>query len=458
MSQRSKKLHFNVFVSGTGHHAGSKKHPLADPSKSLDILHYANQAQIAERGLLDSLFIADNYSGTGRRLEPFTMFAAIAALTKHIGFIATASTTYNDPFHLARKFASLDHISGGRAAWNIVTGHSQADADNFGKLGHPEHAERYAIGDEFVEVTKQLWDSWEEDALINDINQDTRIDDSKLHEIHFKGNYFNVKGPLNIPRPPQGYPVLVQAGSSESGKELAAKTGEVIFTAQQTLEAGQQFYTDVKSRLAKYGRTPDQLIIMPGLGPIVADTEAEARDLEEELNSYLNTEHALKRLSRYFTVDLTEYPLDGLVPIDKSKPFGSITNGITSRHEAVVDAARRENFTIRQFLARSAGGHGHLTFTGSVLQVADYIEKWFREGGADGFNLLPPIVPSGLTAFVDKVIPELQNRGLFRTEYEGTSLRENLGLARPANNYRHIWANRNIAASNETRVESNVPQ
>lgn len=454
MSRSDRKVHFNVFISGTGHHSGSRKHPLANPSGNLDIFHYVHQAQIAERGLLDALFIADNYSGTGRKLEPLTMFSAIAALTRHIGFIATASTTYNDPYHLARKLASLDHISRGRAAWNIVTGHSQGDAANFGKPAHPDPAERYAIGDEFVEVMKQLWDSWEEDALINDIGSDKRLDAAKLHEINFAGKYFRVRGPLNIPRPPQGYPVLVQAGSSENGKELAAKTAEMIFTAQQTLAAGRQFYTDVKSRMARYGRTPDQLLIMPGLGPIVADTEAEARDLEEELVANLNPKQALKQLSRYFTVDLTEYDLDDPVPVDKSLPYGSITSGITSRHEAVVDAARREKFTLRQFVARSAGGHGHLTFTGSALQAADFIEKWFREYGADGFNLLPPLVPSGLEAFVDKVVPELQNRGLFRTAYEGKTLRENLGLLRPVNPF----ANRRDTGSETAKLESAVPQ
>ncbi|MDF2716269.1 MAG: monooxygenase [Paenibacillus sp.] len=443
--QTKKQVHLNVFIRGAGHHAGAWKHPQSSPKRDLELEHYAELARIAERGLLDSLFMADNYSGLGRRLEPFTLLSALAALTKHIGFIATVSTTYNDPFHVARKFASLDHMSKGRAAWNIVTGHSQADADNFGKPGHPELTKRYDIGDEFVEVTKQLWDSWEEDALVYDRETDTTLDSGKVHEINFKGDYYSVKGPLNIPRPPQGYPVLVQAGSSESGKELAAKTAEVIFTAQQTLGAAQEFYTDVKSRLAKYGRTPDQLLIMPGLGPIVADTEAEARELEDELNSLVDTKKSLKRLSNYFDVDLSEYPLDAPVPVDRAKPYGTVKGGITSRHEVVIDAAIRDNMTIRQFLSRSYGGHGHVTFTGSVIQVADFIEKWLNEGGADGFNLLPAIYPSGLETFVDKVIPELQNRGIYRTAYEGATLRENLGLARPENGHKQVWALRREA-------------
>jgi FMN-dependent oxidoreductase (nitrilotriacetate monooxygenase family) len=447
-----KQAHFNVFMRGSGHHAAAWKHPDANPKADLDLEYYHEIAKIAERGLLDALFMADNYSGLGRRLEPFTLLSALAALTKNIGLIATVGTTYNDPYHVARKFASLDHISKGRAGWNIVTGHSQADADNFSRSEHPEVSKRYEIGDEFVEVTKQLWDSWEEDALIYDRESGVAIDRDKIYEIAFRGKYHKVRGPLNIPRPPQGYPVLVQAGSSEPGKELAAKTAEVIFTAQQTLGAAQAFYADVKGRLAKYGRTPDQLLIMPGLCPIVADTEAEARDIEEEFNALLNPEQTLKRLSNYFTVDLTEYDLDDPVPVEKSKPYGSITTGITSRHEAVVDAAIRDKMTIRQFLARSAAAHGHVSFTGSVLQTADFIEKWICENGADGFNILPHVYFKGLETFVDKVIPELQNRGLFRTAYEGRTLRENLGLARPENQHRAVWA----AARETHKLKSGV--
>ncbi|GMK41740.1 monooxygenase [Paenibacillus sp. CCS19] len=456
--QQDKKAHFNVFMRGSGHHSAAWKHPDSSPKEDLDLDYYANIARIAERGLFDSLFMADNYSGLGRRLEPFTLLSALAALTKHVGFIATVSTTYNDPYHVARKFASLDHISKGRAAWNIVTGHSKEDAENLSRLEHPDVAKRYEIGDEFVEVTKQLWDSWEEDALLYDRDTGVALDSSKVHEIKFQGQYYKVKGPLNIPRPPQGYPVLVQAGSSENGKELAAKTAEVIFTAQQTLGAAQEFYADVKGRLSKYGRTPDQLLIMPGLSPIVADTEAEARDIEDEFNALLNPKQALRRLSNYFTVDLTEYSLDDLVPVDKAKPYGSITSGITSRQEVVVDAAKRDNMTIRQFLARSAAAHGHVSFTGSVIQTADFIENWIRNNGADGFNILPHIYYTGLETFVDKVVPELQNRGLFRTAYEGTTLRENLGLARPENKNRAIWSLRRQLEQEQAQQQAQEPQ
>ncbi|MFH5181631.1 LLM class flavin-dependent oxidoreductase [Paenibacillus sp. TAB 01] len=439
MSKANKKAHFNVFIRETGHHAASSKHPSVIPNSGLDLAHFVNQARTAERGLLDSLFVADGYAGLSRRFEPITLFSAIAALTKHIGFIATVGTTYNDPYHIARQFASLDHISKGRAAWNIVTG-AQSAAHNFGREEHPEVEQRYKVGEEFVDVVKQLWDSWEEDALVYDKANDLRLDTNKVYHIHHQGEYYKVKGPLNIPRPPQGYPVLVQAGSSEGGKELAARTAEVVFTAQQTLGAAQEFYSDLKGRLVKFGRTPEQLLIMPGLCPIIGDTEAEARDLEEELFSLLDTKQSLSNLSRFFSVDLSEYPLDAPVPIDKLKPAELFRTGITSRRDVIIDAAIREKFTIKQFLSRSAGGHGHITFTGSVLQVADFIEKWLREGGADGFNLLPPIFPAGLESFVDKVVPELQNRGIYRTAYEGTTLRENLGLARPENQHRQVWA------------------
>ncbi|AEI43045.1 LLM class flavin-dependent oxidoreductase [Paenibacillus mucilaginosus] len=449
-SRKGIQAHFNVFLRGAGHHAAAWKHPASIPQEDLDLGYYANIARIAERGLFDALFTADNYSGLGRRLEPYTLLSALAGLTKHVGLIATVSTTYNDPYHVARKFASLDHISKGRAAWNIVTGHSASDAANFGRPDHPDVRQRYARGREFVQVTKQLWDSWEEDALVYDREAGKAVDEDKVYEIDFLGEYYSVKGPLNIPRPPQGYPVLVQAGSSEGGRELAAESADVIFTAQQTLGAAQEFYKDVKRRLARYGRTSDQLLIMPGLSPIVADTEAEARDIEDEFNALLDPKQALRRLSGYFTVDLTEYPLDAPVPVDKAKPYGSITTGITSRQEVVVDAARRDGMTLRQFLARSAAGHGHVSFTGSVLQTADFIERWLRSGGADGFNILPHIYYSGFETFVDKVIPELQNRGLFRTAYEGRTLRENLGLARPDNGHKAAWALRRQAENLQT--------
>lgn len=440
MSTTKRQVHLNVFLRGAGHHAAAWRHPDTHPELGFDFRYYLKLAQIAERGLLDSLFMADGYVGTGRRLEPFTLLSALASVTEHIGLIGTVGTTYNEPYHVARKFASLDHISGGRAGWNIVTGHTDATAYNFGREEHLEHSKRYEAAEEFVEITKQLWDSWEEEALVFDKQSGVQFDETRLHEINFKGKVYKVKGPLNIPRPPQGYPVLVQAGSSESGKELAAKTAEAIFTAQPTFGEGKAFYTDVKARLAKYGRTPEQLVILPGLSPIIGDTAAEAQDLEDELNAFNNVEDAVDKLSERFGVNLTGYSIDGPFPVsafDSAKGIDSV-NGSKSRHQLILDLIRKENLTIRQLVNRLASGRGHLTFTGTPIQLADVIEHWITHGASDGFNLMPPLYPNGLEAFVDKVIPELQNRGLFRTSYEGKTLRENLGLVRPANSLLHV--------------------
>jgi FMN-dependent oxidoreductase (nitrilotriacetate monooxygenase family) len=434
MNRRSGKLHLNVVMRGSGHHEAAWKHPQAQPLQDLSLAYYAEIVKIAERGLFDAAFMADNYalSGPTRRLEPFTLVSALSALTRNIGFIATVDTTFNEPFHVARKFASLDHISGGRSAWNIVTGSNSA-SEQFNLKEYPAPGIRYEIASEFIDVVKQLWDSWEHGGDELDLTADTPYAQSTPHSIPFKGKHFAVKGPLNVQRPPQGYPVLVQAGASEAGRELAAEKGEIVFSAQQTLAAAKRFYTDVKSRMVKYGRTPDQLLVIPGLAPIVAATEAEARELEWEFTSLSNFRSILSQLSQWFTVDLNDYELDEPVPIDKAIPFDQLTTGITSRSEVYIEAARSENMTLRQFASRSAGGHGHMTIAGSVLQVADLLEEWFREYGADGFNLMPHIFPGGLEAFVDKVVPELQNRGLFREAYEGKTLRDNLGLAYPAN-------------------------
>ncbi|GAA3408850.1 LLM class flavin-dependent oxidoreductase [Paenibacillus hodogayensis] len=444
MGTSERKVHLNVFLRGAGHHAAAWRHPETTPERGFQFDYYKQLALTAERGLLDSVFMADGYVGTGRRLEPFTLLSALAAVTEHIGLIGTVGTTYNEPYHVARKFSSLDHISGGRAGWNIVTGHTDETAFNFGRESHLEHSKRYEYATEFVEVTKRLWDSWEEDAFIADKQSGVQIDAAKLHDIHFEGSVYKVRGHLNIPRPPQGYPVLVQAGSSDNGRELAAATAEVIFTAQPTLAEGQSFYADVKARLAKYGRTADELIVLPGLCPIVADTAAEAQDLEDQLNAYTEAEAAVERLSERFGVDLTGYPVDGPIPVhafEEAKGIETV-NGSKSRHQLILDLIRNEGLTFRQLINRLAGGRGHLTFTGTAIQLADVIEQWFRSRASDGFNVMPQLYPSGLERFVDKVVPELQNRGLFRTEYEGATLRENLGLKRPENRYRVIPAAR----------------
>ncbi|WP_223829847.1 LLM class flavin-dependent oxidoreductase [Paenibacillus arenilitoris] len=432
----------NLFAHGTGHHEAAWRLPEADPRQTLDIDYYRHLARVAERGLMDSLFVSDAYFGRINKLEATTLLAALSAATERIGLIATVGTTYCEPYHLARQAATLDHISGGRAGWNIVTGSADASSLNFGKAEHPEHSRRYRIAEEFVDAVKRLWDGGIDPALSGgaqpvDGPSGLRPDSGIVGEAGFEGEYYSVKGPFNLPRPPQGYPVLVQAGSSESGRAMGARVAEVVFTAQQTFDAAREFYADLKSRLPAYGRLPEQLVIMPGLCPIVADTEAEARELEAELNEHVNMQDALKRLSSRFEADLSEYPLDGPVPLHKAKLPGEI-NALRSRQQLLLDMIEEESLTIRQFVRRFANGRGHFAFTGTAVRLADEMEKWFLRGAADGFNIMPQSFPGGLEAFVDKVIPELQNRKLFREAYEGTTLREHLGLAMPVPRYRAL--------------------
>jgi len=412
---RGRMLRLNVFVHGTGHHEAAWRHAAAVPRQTLDAAYYRHLAQVAERGLMDSLFVSDAYFGVINKLEATTLVGALAEATRHIGLIATVGTTYCEPYQLARQAATLDLISGGRAGWNIVTGSADGTSLNFGRSEHPEHSLRYKIAGEFVDVVKQLWGS---------------LEDGERRELDYAGQYYSVKGALGVPRSPQGHPVLVQAGSSESGKSMGARVAEVIFTAQPDFEAGRAFYADLKSRLPLYGRRPEQLVIMPGLCPIVADTEAEAQEMEAELNELVDVRDALKRLSARFHVDLADYPLDGPVPLQAAKQPDQV-NALRSRQQLLLEMIEQESLTIRQLVHRFANGRGHMAFTGTAVRLADEMERWFKGGAADGFNIMPQMFPGGLEAFVDKVIPELQNRGLFRTAYEGTTLRENLGLAAP---------------------------
>ncbi|NOU99852.1 LLM class flavin-dependent oxidoreductase [Paenibacillus planticolens] len=439
MGESKRQLHLNVFIMNTGHHEASWRHKHTEPENITDIRYFQRIARIAEQAKFDSLFLADGLAvsqniqhGAFVGLEPFTLLSALASVTEHIGLIGTVSTTYNEPFHVARKFASLDHISKGRAGWNIVTSGSSFEAHNFSKEAHLEHSKRYERAKEFLDVTTRLWDSWEDEALVIDRASGIFADRSKVREINHSSHTFKVRGPLNIPRSPQGYPVLVQAGSSEDGKEFAAQYAEAIFTAQQTLTEAQQFYTDVKGRLDAYGRSPDQLKILPGICPIIGKTESEAKEKEQELNELTVPEYGLNQLSNMLNVDLFSYPLDGPLP---ELPSLSDINGNKSRFQLVVDLANRENLTIRGLLHRLAGGRGHRTFAGTPVQIADQLEEWFLHGGSDGFNVMPPYLPAGLEEFAEFVIPELQRRGLFRTEYSGSTLRGHLGLPRPVNQY-----------------------
>lgn len=355
--------------------------------------------------------------------------SALSVVTDRIGLAATASTTYNEPYHLARKFASLDHLSGGRAGWNLVTSSTEAEALNFNRDRHMEHTLRYERAQEFYEVVTKLWDSWEDDAFLRNKESGIYFDADKLHIPQHRGDHFAVCGPLNVARPPQGYPVIIQAGSSEDGQNLAAQTAEVIFTAQQTLAEAQAFYTSVKGRLAEHGRSPDHLKIMPGVFPVIGRTEQEAKEKYDRLQELIHPQVGLALLSSMIGADLSGYPIDAPLP-DLPE-----TNGGKSRQRLLIELARRENLTIRELYLWIAGARGHWTIVGTPKQIVDRLEEWFLNNGADGFNIMPPYLPGGLDDFVDLVVPELQRRGLFRTEYEGHTLRENLGLSRPKNQF-----------------------
>ncbi|MFJ2156839.1 MULTISPECIES: LLM class flavin-dependent oxidoreductase [unclassified Streptomyces] len=436
-----RRLHLNAFLMNTGHHEASWRLPESNPYAHVELEHYTHLARIAERGTFDSLFLADGpqlWSNLAQRpagaLEPLTLLTALATATEHIGLIATASTSYNSPYNLARKFASLDIISGGRAGWNIVTTAGAEAARNFGLEHEPAHAERYARAAEFLDVALKLWDSWEDDAIVADKAAGVWGDDTKIHPPRHQGTYFSVAGALNVPRSPQGYPLLVQAGSSEDGKTFAARYAEAVFTAQQTLADAQAFYKDLKSRTEAAGRNPEHIKVLPGIVPVLGGTEAEARANERLLEDHIVYTHGVDRLERLLQLPAGTLELDGPLPADL--PPEDAIEGAKSRYTLVVELARRDRLTVRQLIGRLGGGRGHLTFAGTPEQVADAIESWFTQGAADGFNIMPAVLPSGLDAFVDQVVPLLRTRGLLRTEYgPRTTLRERYGLPRPTNQY-----------------------
>lgn len=432
-----KQMKLGVFLMGTGHHIASWRHPDAQADASENVEFFKEVAVKAEQGKLDMLFLSDGLSfnelshpAEQVRFEPLTLLSVLSTVTKNIGLTATASTTYNEPFHIARKFSSLDHLSCGRAAWNIVTSYYSAEASNFNKDQHLDHSLRYERAEEFVEVVKGLWDSYEDDALARNKQTGEYITEGKLHTLNHKGEYYAVRGPLNSSRPPQGRPVLVQAGSSESGTTLAAQQADVIFTAQQTLEAAQQFYKKLKDKAVAAGRDPDDIKIMPGVSIYVAETKEKAYAKYEELQQLITPEIGLDFLADYLGVDLSQHDLDG--PLPKDIPP---TNGNRSRQQLIIELAERENLTIRQLYLRIAGSRGHRIIFGSPSEIADQLIEWVDQEAADGFNLMPPYFPGGFTDFIDLVIPELQKRGVFRTEYEGKTLRENLGLKQVPSRY-----------------------
>lgn len=434
--QGRRQLHLGAFLYFTGHHHAGWRHPDSGVEKMFDIQNYVRMAKKAESGKFDMIFFADLlhliYPGAAAAgmMEPIAVLSAISMVTEKIGLTATMSTTYNEPYNVARKFASLDHISGGRAGWNIVTSQADAEANNYGRDKHPEHGQRYEMAQEFVDVVTSLWDSWEDDALVMDREAGIFADTAKLHPSDFRGQWYYSKGPLNVPRPPQGYPVLIQAGSSEPGQNFAARIGEVIFTAQPTLESAQAFYKSVKAKLRAIGRAEDSLKIMPGLSPIIGGTEEEARRRERELLDLIRPEEAVGFLSGMLQFDLSGYDVQQQLP-DIPDPVGA-SNGMKSRVQLIMTMARSQHLSILKLGRRLLGARGHLQFVGTPKQLADMMETWLLQYEADGFNIMPPVLPGNLDDFVDHVVPILQQRGLFREEYEGTTLRDHLGLTRPS--------------------------
>jgi FMN-dependent oxidoreductase (nitrilotriacetate monooxygenase family) len=438
MNDMKRQLHLNMFIHSRGHHEASWRHRAASPLPLTDIRYYQDLAQRAEAALFDSIFLADQLAlgddvaqAARSWLEPITTLAAVAVATSRIGMIATCSTTYTEPFNLARQFASLDHISNGRVAWNIVTSWLATAAGNFGGAGQVTHADRYARGEEFMTVVKALWDSWADDAIIDDRDAGRYAMPDRIRPINHKGKYYQVAGPLNLPRCPQGRPVLVQAGSSDTGRRFAARHAEAVFTAHMEKATAQAFYADLKALVSAEGRTPTDVLILPGLSPMIASTEAEAQRLARELNELSDPEVGRKRLSgRFGGHDLSHLPLDRpLAPQDFPAP--SSVEAARSRTEVILSLVQREKPTLRQLLASLAGARGHFTAAGTPEQIADLIEDWFTDGAADGFNIMPPVLPAMLDVFSAQVIPLLQRRGLFRTTYAGKTLREHYGLAWP---------------------------
>jgi N-acetyl-S-(2-succino)cysteine monooxygenase len=424
-----------------GYHAGGWRHPDVPAGGAMDIDYFVRVARTAERGLFDMLFLADGValrqrdeppgslcrSNQNVELEPLTLLSAVAMMTRHIGLVATASTTYNEPFHIARKFASLDHISHGRAGWNVVTSWSEAEARNFSRERHLEYEVRYDRAAEFVDVVKGLWDSWDADAFVHDKASGLFYDPGKMHTLDHKGRHFSVRGPLTVSRTPQGRPIIVQAGASEQGQEIAAASADVVFVAQTDLKTAQGYYASVKDRLPKYGRSARDLKIMPGLLPIVGRMEAEARAKHQQLQDLI---HPLVGLAHVYGPmgDLSLYPIDGPVP----EP---IDPEMRSRAHVLLELARRENMTIRQLYLAASSGRGHRSVIGTPSQIVDTMEEWVDAGAADGFNIIPSHLPGGIEDFVEMVVPELQRRGLFRTEYEGRTMRENIGIPLPQSRY-----------------------
>ena len=443
---RAPRMHLGVFFNHTGHHIASWRHPKADADANINIDHYLRLVQTAEAAGLDFVFFADSAATAERRreslrrsaqytayFEPTTLLAAMAVVTRRIGLVATATTSYNEPYNVARRFASLDHISKGRAGWNVVTSGNASEAYNFGREEHYEHDSRYDRAQEFVKVVHGLWDSWDDDAFPRDKASGVFLEPERMHHLNHAGKHFRVRGPLNVPRCPQGYPVIFQAGTSEAGRELAAETAEGVFTSNLTCATQKEHYDDVKARMAKYGRAPDQMKILPGLTAVVAPTRQEARDKWDHLQSLIHPQVGLDFLSMLLATNLSEMGLKPEDPFPQLKMHAKVSSQGMFRN--VMETAAREGLTVRQMWERLAGSRGKATMIGSVGDVADEMEQWFRAGACDGFILQPSYLPGELDEVCQMLVPELQRRGLTRVGYEGATLRDHMGLARPASRY-----------------------
>jgi FMN-dependent oxidoreductase (nitrilotriacetate monooxygenase family) len=445
MPTASRQMHLGVFVLGTGNHMAGWRMDGAFTSH-MELPSMQEIARIAERGKFDLVFISDSMAMDPTdhpsfmcRFEPTTLITALAGCTTHVGLGATVSTSFSEPFNVARMFGSIDHISGGRAAWNVVTSSNAKAALNFNLDEHIEHELRYERANEFVDVVRGLWDCWDDGAIVADRATGHYIDADKVRPLNHQGRFFKVRGPINMARPPQGHPVIIQAGGSPSGLELAARTADVVFSVVQELAPAKAAYTDLKGRMAKYGRPPEALAVLPGVMTIIGDSEAQARETLAKLQSWITTSNALTLVTSRIGYDVSGHPLDGPVPPPptrlNSQTFASV----------LYDMAKREKMTLRDLFNLTAAARGHWVLCGTPTTIADTLEQWFVDGAADGYNLLPAWFPGGFTDFIDRVVPELQRRGLFRREYQGTTLRDHFGLAHPGGSAGQITSRRQIA-------------
>ena len=447
-----KQMALSILVNPTGSHAASWLHPGTQADASTDIGYYRRMAQLAERGKFDLFFIADTPAARTTNLEawsrfpmfmnvfePITLLAALAGATRHIGLGGTASTSFHEPYNIARQFASLDHLTHGRAAWNVVTSANDFAARNFGLDKLPPHALRYDRAREFVGVVQALWDTWDDDAFVEDRVSGHYFDPARQHTLHHEGKFFRVHGALNVARSPQGHPVIIQAGASDTGKDFAAETAEVVFSSDSTLEGSKRFHDDLKSRMAKFGRAPEALKVLAGKPILIAESAQQAEDQYQALQELIHPDVGRMRLGTDLETDLSDLPVDEPIPEDR---IPKTSNQHKMYFDHIVHMIRVEKLTLRQLYMRYE--RGNKTLKGTALQVADQLEEWFTGGACDGFMLMFNLMPTGLADFVEKVVPILQHRGLFRQEYSGATLRDHLGLARPAN--RHAVAAKAAAA------------